>query len=87
MPKPLNIESIVANSIAQFVLDHPEMNETIAAYNAWAGDIAIKKSYPMDHAMTLFAIEQFDACIHHQTPERLQMLLDIERKFNAVRVG
>ena len=84
--KPLNMESIVANSIARFVLDHPEYGDTVDAYNAWAGDVAIASSYPMDHQMTMFAIEQFDCCIHRQPKERLKALLDMEREFNAVKL-
>lgn len=79
--KPLNLESIIANSIARYVLAHPELTDTVQAYNAWVVDEAKACNYPMDHKMTMFALEQFDCDLHLQTRERLREMLEIEDEY------
>ena len=83
--KPLTLESIIANSIGQFVLMNPDLTDTIEAYNEWAQEIAIKRNYPTDLNTMLFELEQFDACMHRLSPELLSACLEIEREFGAIR--
>lgn len=77
---PLYIESYIANSIARFVLNNPDITDTVEAYNKWACSDAVHAGFRIDEKMTLFCLEQFDGCLHRLSPEFLKELLRFEEK-------
>lgn len=78
IPKPLGIDSIIANSIVDYVLEHPGM-EPVEAYNDWVQTVAISRHFPMNrHNLALFALEQFDIYINRCDEESLRYCKEIE---------
>lgn len=76
--KPLGLESIVANSILDYVIDHPDEREPLSAYNDWV-PTAIKRFFPIDEpSMAMFALKQFETYILKCSRESLLMCQEIE---------
>lgn len=77
--KPMGIESIVANSILDYVIDHPEMSDSLAAYNEWVEIAAIPRHFPIsEQPLAMFAFQQMDCYIHKCTRASLLMCQKIE---------
>lgn len=78
LSKPLGICSIIANSIVDYVLEHPGM-EPVEAYNDWVQTVAISRHFPMNrHDLALFALEQFDIYISRCDADSLLCCQQIE---------
>lgn len=76
--KPLGIYSIIANSIVDYVLEHPGM-EPVEAYNDWVQTVAISRHFPVNqHELALFALEQFDIYINRCDEDSLRCCQQIE---------
>lgn len=76
----LQIKNMLANSIAQWVLDHPDQKDVIAAYNDWSAHVARRGGFPNDHETTIFELEMFDCCINHITAKLLKAYLEMDRR-------
>ena len=78
LPKPLGIQSIIANSILDYVLEHPA-TEPVEAYNDWVQTVAIARFFPMSqHELTLFALNQFDIYIKMCDEDSLRFCQQVE---------
>lgn len=76
-PAPLGEVSIMANSILDFVLEHPEYHDHLKAYNAWSQTRHVGFSLGSGE-MIKMAIELFDSNINRTTREHLLILKEIE---------
>ena len=80
LPKPLGIHSIIANSILDYVLEHPGM-EPVEAYNDWVQTVAISRFFPMNqHELAMFALSQFDVYINKCDEESLSYCQQLENQ-------
>lgn len=60
---PLADKGYMTNSIADFILRHPQLTDPMEAYNLWALE-ARSRDFPWKDAESIaFCIEMFSACI------------------------
>jgi hypothetical protein len=72
MQLPLTEKGYIANSIAKFVLDHPEEKDILKAYNKWVVQERFM-NYSLGQADTVvFCLDIFDTCINGISPELLR---------------
>lgn len=78
--KPLGIVSQMASSIVDWVLDHPDVQVPMRAYNLWATDAQNK--YPLqDPDVAMMALQHFEIDILQTPRHELKLCQDIERKY------
>ena len=71
---PITEKSQIANSIARFVLAHPDLDNILDAYNMWASEQRFR-CFPWGEAwMVAFSLEIFNTCIHKLSRELLDDL-------------
>mgnify|MGYP000991486348 CR=1 FL=1 len=83
--KPLGLESIIANTIVDYVLDHADEKDAVVAYNNWVETVAIPRHFPMhEQDKVKFALQQFEIYINKCNHESLVMCRDIEREMKDI---
>lgn len=79
--KPLGMESIMANTILDYVINNPDETDHMAAYNDWVESVAIRRGFPIsDQRIAQFALSQFDVYINKCSRESLLLCRDIEEE-------
>ncbi len=78
---PLSQKGQMSNSIARFVLNHPEITDCLEAYNQWVRHEQFR-DFPLGQSETVsFCLEIFNTCINFLTREQLEEILYNEDKF------
>lgn len=63
MQVPLSDHGRISNSIANYVLEHPDNRELIPLYNGWVHKES-KKNFPLHNPDTLlFCLQIFETCL------------------------
>lgn len=69
---PLSDKGRMSQSIAGFVVQHPEFTDIIAAYNAWVTEVQWR-SFPWDETdIVPFCLNIFDVCMNKLTRKTLE---------------
>lgn len=77
---PLSENSLIANSIANFVLGHPDIKDIISAYNEWVKTEQYRALPLRGAKQTSFCLEIFSTCLEKLTSEQLNEIMYNEKR-------